>query len=98
MTTDRPLTVVNISLASSERDYDTHVTFLDREFHLRRVGTNGNVEDAEELVRKWAQDADVLAVTGIREARAAGLYDGDLEAVNRVKRVMCCGGSVSGIC
>ena len=86
MTTDRPLTVVNISLASSERDYDTHVTFLDREFHLRRVGTNGNVEDAEELVRKWAQDADVLAVTGIREARAAGLYDGDLEAVNRVKR------------
>jgi predicted amino acid dehydrogenase len=86
VSTTHPLTIVNVSLASSERDYDRHVTFLDREFHLRRVGTDGDVSAAEDLVHKWAQDAEVLAVTGIREARVAGLYDGDLEAVNRVKQ------------
>ena len=86
MTTDKPAVIVNVSLAGSDRDYDQHVTFLEQEFHLRRIGTNGDVAAAEELVRKWADDADVIAVTGIREARVAGLYDGDLEAVNRVKR------------
>ena len=86
MTTDQPAVIVNVSLAGSDRDYDEHVTFLEQEFHLRRIGTNGDVAAAEELVRKWADDADVIAVTGIREARVAGLYDGDLEAVNQVKR------------
>ena len=50
------------------------------------MGTNGDVAAAEELVRKWADEADVIAVTGIREARAAGLYDGELRAIERVKR------------
>ncbi len=86
MTSQPTLSVVNISLAGSDRDYDHEVTFLDREFHMRRIGTDGDVAAAEDLVRKWAVDADVIAVTGIREARAAGLYDGDLEAVERVKR------------
>ncbi|MCU0262437.1 MAG: hypothetical protein MUF09_02035 [Candidatus Nanopelagicales bacterium] len=86
MTTDSPAVVVNVSLAGSDRDFDQHVTFLDQEFHLRRIGTDGDVTQAEDLVRKWADDADVIAVTGIREARVAGLYDGDLEAVNKVKR------------
>ncbi len=86
MNPDKPAVIVNVSLAGSDRDYDQHVTFLDNEFHLRRIGTNGDVAGAEELVRKWADDADVIAVTGIREARVAGLYDGELEAVNKVKR------------
>jgi predicted amino acid dehydrogenase len=86
VSTDKPAVIVNVSLAGSDRDYDKHVTFLEQEFHLRRIGTNGDVAAAEDLVRKWADDADVIAVTGIREARVAGLYDGDLEAVNKVKR------------
>lgn len=81
-----PLLIVNVSLTGSERDYDEHVTFLHHDFRIVRVGTNGDVAAAEDLVRKWAEDADAIAVTGIREARAAGLYDGELEAVERVKR------------
>jgi predicted amino acid dehydrogenase len=84
--TDKPAQIVNVSLASSDRDYDVHVTFLDRALHLRRIGTNGDVAAARELVRKWADDADVIAVTGIREARAIGLYDGDLADVETVKQ------------
>jgi hypothetical protein len=82
----KPAVIVNVSLAGSDRDYDAHVTFLDRDFHVRRIGTNGNVRAAQDLVKKWADDADVLAVTGIREARAIGLYDGDLAAVEKVKK------------
>jgi predicted amino acid dehydrogenase len=86
MQTTSPTLVVNVSLTGSERDYDENVTFLNREFRLVRLGTNGDVKAAESLVTKWAEDADAIAVTGIREARAAGLYDGELEAVETVKR------------
>ncbi len=77
--------VVNVSLKSPAEDYDEHVTFLDHDFHLVRVGTGGDVGAAERLVREWAETADAIAVTGIREARAAGLYDGDLAELERVR-------------
>ena len=86
MTTEEPALIVNVSLASSDRDYDVHVTFLERELHLRRIGTNGDVAAARELVSALADEADVIAVTGIREARAIGLYDGELADVETVKQ------------
>lgn len=79
-------TVVNVSLTGSERDYDEEVRFLHHKFRIVRVGTNGDVDAAKALVEKWAGDAAAIAVTGIREARAAGLYDGELEAIEQVKR------------
>jgi predicted amino acid dehydrogenase len=86
MTGPDPLLVVNVSLASPDRDYDEKVRFLDHDVRLVRVGTGGDVRLAESLVREWAGAADAIAVTGIREARAAGLYDGELEAIERVRR------------
>ena len=80
------LVVANVSLTGPERDYDETVTFLDRSFRLVRVGTSGDVAAAETLVGSWAPQADAIAVTGIREARAAGLYDGELDAVEKVKQ------------
>src|ERR1019366_9640778 len=50
------------------------------------MGTNGDVAATEAIVQKWAGEAAAIAVTGIREARAAGLYDGELNAIERVKR------------
>lgn len=81
-----PRVVVNVSLETPEGDYDEHVTFLHHAFRIVRMGTSGDVGAAEELVRKWASDADAIAVTGIREARAAGLYDGELAEIERVMR------------
>jgi predicted amino acid dehydrogenase len=78
--------VVNVSLTGSDRDYDEHVCFLQHDFRIVRMGTNGDIAAAEELVRKWADEAAAIAVTGIREARAAGLYDGELRAIERVSR------------
>jgi predicted amino acid dehydrogenase len=84
MRKQRPLVVVNISLTGAERDYDEHVRFLDRDFRLLRLGTGGDVPAAAALAAKWSADADALAVTGARDARAAGLFDGDLHATGVV--------------
>ena len=86
MPQDKPATIVNVSLASSDRDFDENVTFLEHDFRIVRIGTDGDVGAAEELVREWADRASAIAVTGIREARAAGLYDGELDAIGRVMR------------
>lgn len=80
------LTVVNVSLASSDRDYDERVTFLGKKFRLVRVGTDGDVDAAVDLVRDWAGRADAIAVSGVREARERRLYDGAPDPVDRLRR------------
>jgi predicted amino acid dehydrogenase len=86
MARQRRSLVVNVSLADSADDYTTDVRFLQRSFRLVRVGTDGDVDAARALVRTWAGEAAAIAVTGIREARATGLYDGELEAIEQVRR------------
>jgi predicted amino acid dehydrogenase len=81
----KPALVVNVSLTGPDRDYDERVAFLHHDFRIVRVGTSGDVAAAEDLVRKWAEEAAAIAVTGLREARAAGLYDGELAAIEKVK-------------
>jgi predicted amino acid dehydrogenase len=81
-----PLLVVNISLTGADRDYDERVTLFDRPFRLLRLGTSGDIARAESLVREWGDRASAIAVTGAREARATGLYDGELAAIDRVKQ------------
>ena len=80
------LLVADISLSGTEHDHDVHVSLFGRSFRLVRIGTGGDVELAERLVRIWAQDASAIAVTGRREAMGAGLYDGDRAALDRVMR------------
>ncbi len=79
-----PLTVVNVSLATSERDFDEPVHFLGRDFRIVRQGTDGSVDAAVERVRTWSGEADTIAVTGAREAAFSGLYGGDPRAVARL--------------
>ena len=79
-------TVVNVSLTGPDRDYDKKVEFLHHPFRLLRVGTSGDVAKAEQLVRDWSDEAGAIAVTGVHDARATGLYDGDLAALERLTR------------
>ncbi len=85
MTAAQPKIIVNISLTGPDRDYDQEVSFLGNDFRLVRRGTAGDVASAVTLVEEWSGSAAAIAVTGEREARATGLYDGELEAVNRIK-------------
>ena len=78
------LTIVNVSLGPEERDYDAEVEWLERRFRLVRIGTDGDVVRAIEVARDWSARSHAIAVSGIRDARTAGRYDGDLDAVQRI--------------
>ena len=78
------LVVVNITLQGPEWDFDEKVTFAGRDFRRIRVGTTGGLDAAEKLVWQWSLKADAGAVTGVREAQAAGVFKGDPLEVRQV--------------
>lgn len=79
MTRPTPV-VLDVSMSGPERDHDTRVTFLGQRFRIVRRGTSGDVDAACDLVREWAPKAHAVALTGVREAQATGLYGGSVEA------------------
>ncbi|MCD6640060.1 MAG: dehydrogenase, partial [Nocardioides sp.] len=79
----RPV-VVNVSLAGPELDYDSRATLLGQTFRLVRRGTSGDIDAAVAVVEQWRDQAAVFALSGVREARAVGLFtgkDSDVEAI-----------------
>ena len=78
------LVVVNVTLQGPEWDFDEKVSFAGRDFRLVRIGTSGDMDAAEKLVWQWSLKADTIAVTGVREAQAAGVFKGDVHEVRRV--------------
>jgi predicted amino acid dehydrogenase len=85
MTPPTPKTVVNVTFQGGEWDYDQLVSLGGHRFRLVRVGTSGDTAAAEQLVRRWSAEADAIAVSGIREARAAGHVAGRTEDLERIK-------------
>jgi predicted amino acid dehydrogenase len=85
MAGSRHLTVVNVSLAGPERDYDETVTFLHKRFRIVRTGTGGDVERATRLVQDWSSGADAIAVTGLVEAREKRFYDGSPDPIDELR-------------
>ncbi len=79
------LVVVNITLQSNEWDYDEKVSLAGQDYQLVRIGTSGDLKAAEDLVWKWSLKADAIAVTGAREAQAAGLFSGDPEDIRKAR-------------
>ncbi len=79
--------VVNVSFQGDEWDYDERVTLAGQRFRLVRVGTSGNAEAAEDCVRGWAEEADAIAISGVREARAAGHDAGRTADLQRIKNM-----------
>ncbi len=79
------ITVVNVTFQGDEWDYDELVTLGGRDFRLVRVGTSGDAQVAEDHVWRWSLEADAIAVSGIREARAAGHLGNSVEDLERIK-------------
>jgi hypothetical protein len=77
--------VVNVTFQGDEWDYDERVTLAGHRFRLVRVGTSGDADAAEDRVRHWSEEADAIAVSGVREARAAGHDAGGIEDLQRIK-------------
>jgi len=58
--------VVSISLGSSDKDYAFDTEFLGQQFNIKRLGTNGDLEKAAELLLRWDKDADAIGLGNIK--------------------------------
>jgi predicted amino acid dehydrogenase len=58
--------VVSISLGSSQDDYEFKTQFMDQDFSVQRIGTDGSLERAAELLLEWDRKADAIGLGGIR--------------------------------
>jgi len=58
--------VIDISLGSSRDDYELKTTFLGKKFHIRRFGTDGDLEKAADLLLRWNRKADAIGLGSIR--------------------------------
>jgi predicted amino acid dehydrogenase len=62
--------IIQISLGPSLDDNEFETEFLEQPFHVRRLGTDGDVEKASDLLLKWNKKADAIALGGIRSVRS----------------------------
>ena len=85
MASRKHTTVVNVTFQGAEWDFDRRVSLAGERFRLVRVGTSGDTDAAERHVLAWSTKADAIALSGLREARAAGHFFGDVEELQRVQ-------------
>ena len=64
--------IIQISLGPSLDDNEFETRFLDQPFYVQRLGTDGDVEQASDLLLKWNKRADAIALGGIRSVQFMG--------------------------
>jgi len=52
--------IVSISLGKSQDDYEFVAEFMGQEFNIKRVGTDGEVDVAADLMGQWDSEADAI--------------------------------------
>ncbi|MFH1515960.1 MAG: hypothetical protein ABIG42_10935, partial [bacterium] len=57
--------VISISIGSSLRDHSFECNFLEQEFRVRRIGTDGDKRKARELIKKYDGIASAIGLGGI---------------------------------
>ena len=83
-TSAEPTLIVDVSLLGHEGDFEERVTLLGKPYRLLRIGTNGRVQEVQDLVETWAGHAGAIAITGLRQVRATGRFEGDLDVVEQL--------------
>jgi predicted amino acid dehydrogenase len=58
--------IINISLGPGSDDYELKVKFKNQNFSIKRVGTDGDVEKASDLLLTWNKNADAIGLGGIQ--------------------------------
>lgn len=66
--------VVSVSLGSSGRDHRAHVTLMGEAFDISRVGTDGKLDAAIDLVRELDGEVDAIGLGGIDVYLYAGRH------------------------
>jgi predicted amino acid dehydrogenase len=57
--------IVSVSLGPSGHDFEFTTQLLDQEFHVRRLGTDGDVQRARELVAQFDGQVDAIGLGGM---------------------------------
>jgi predicted amino acid dehydrogenase len=64
--------IIQISLGPSLDDYEFETRFLDQSFNVQRFGTDGDVDQASDLILQWNKKADAIALGSVGLTNAAG--------------------------
>ena len=58
--------VVSISLGASDKDYEFETEFLGQDFRITRIGTDGDLDKAAELLLAWDRRADAIGLGQVK--------------------------------
>ncbi len=58
--------IVSISLGATKNDYEFETEFLGQNFNIKRLGTDGDLEKAAEMLLQWDKKADAIGIGGVR--------------------------------
>jgi len=64
--------IISISLGSNKDDYEFIAEFMDQRFTIKRIGTDGDVDIAADLLKQWDSEADAISLGGINFNYAIG--------------------------
>ncbi len=80
--------VINISLGSSEHDYQFKTHFLDEDFTIERIGTDGNETEAWEQLQRLQSKCDVIGVGMVPDDYNVGAYKFENSGTKKLTRVV----------
>lgn len=58
--------IINISLGTEDDDYKLETKFLGKKFSIQRIGTEGDIDKAEDLLLKWNKKAAAICLSGFK--------------------------------
>ncbi|MCP3954042.1 MAG: dehydrogenase, partial [Desulfobacterales bacterium] len=58
--------IVSISMGSSEHDYEFATEFLGQEFNITRLGADGDMEKAAEMLLRWDKEAAAIGLGSLK--------------------------------
>ena len=64
--------IIQISLGSSLDNYEFETSFRDQTFKVQRFGTDGDVDQASDLILQWNKKADAIALSSFGLTHATG--------------------------
>ena len=83
--------IIQISLAASRDNLDFETEFLGKKFHIRRFGTDGDLEEAKDLLLRWNKKADAIGLGG---AKFAHTFKPGTKRYEEIKKLLKLGGQV----
>ncbi|MCP4347415.1 MAG: dehydrogenase [Desulfobacterales bacterium] len=58
--------IISISLGSGRDDYEFETEFLGQDFNIKRIGTDGDINKAADMLLEWDNKADAMGISHIK--------------------------------